>query len=146
MNKLPKAKLPRAKIKNRKDAGRFIGIPMALLDSPNYLKLSFKAIKLLLEAGRQYNGFNNGDICLSSSLMRDRGWNSNATLQEALEELVHYGFLMLTRQGGRNKASLYAITWKEINDCKGKLDVQPTRIPPGTWKEPRATFIPKRKK
>jgi len=105
-----------------------------------------KAIKLLLDAGMQYNGYNNGDICLTTSLMEKRGWTSKAGLQEALEELVHYGMIVLTRQGGRNRASLYALTWREIDECSGKLDIKSSKIPPGDWKTIKEKYIPKRKR
>ena len=46
-----------------------------------------------------------------------------------------HGILMMTRQGGRNKASLYAVTFQPINECGGKLDIAPTDIAPGDWKK-----------
>ncbi len=135
----------RLKTKGRRDAGTFFGFPHAVMDSTNYLRLSTKAVKLLNDIGRQYNGFNNGDLCATFSLMKPRGWISKSTLHEALEELLHYGLILISRQGGRHKASLYALTWHPINECKGKLDIQPTTIPPGIWKENCDQYIPKRK-
>lgn len=134
----------RLKIKNRKEAASYLGLPHAVLDSQNYLRLTAKAVKLLNDAGRQYNGINNGDICVTFSIMNKRGWISKATLQEALEELIHYGFLILTRQGGRHKASLYCISWRPINECKDKLDVKSTNVAPGDWKVVKEDYIPKR--
>jgi hypothetical protein len=66
--------------------------------------------------------------------MQERGWHSKETLQNALEELRHYGFLTLTRQGGRNLCSLFAVTWWAIDDCGGKLDVGETRVPSNEWR------------
>lgn len=131
---------------NRKDAGTYFGIPHAVLDCPNYLKLSAKAVKLLNDAGRQYNGFNNGDLCVTYSMMKERGWVSKRTLAEALEELTYYSFLILCRQGGRHQASLYALSWKPIDECKGKLDIKSSRIPVGDWKINVDKFVPKRLK
>ena len=134
----------RRKVKGRWDAGRFFGLPHAVIDSPNYLRLSTKAVKLLIDIGRQYNGYNNGDLCAAYSVMQARGWSSKGTLSEAFEEVLHYGLIMISRQGGRNRASLYALTWQSIDECKGKLDIQETRIAPGKWKQEHGQFIPKR--
>ena len=134
----------RLKAKGRKDAGSHFGLPHAVMDCPNYLRLSTKAVKLLNDIGRQYNGFNNGDLCATFSLMKKRGWISKSTLNEALYELLHYGLILLSRQGGRHRASLYALTWQAIDECKGKLDIRATKIPPGTWKQVYDQFIPKR--
>ena len=103
------------------------------MDSPAYITLSAKAVRLLLEFARQYNGFNNGALCAAWRLMQPRGWNSRDTLRQALVELLEHDLILLTRQGGKHKASLYALTWKAIDDCRGKLDVSPTRTPPGNW-------------
>ena len=135
----------RIKTKGRRNAGTFFGLPHAVMDSANYLRLSTKAVKLLNDIGRQYNGFNNGDLCAAFSIMRPRGWVSKGTLAEALEELLHYGLIMVSRQGGRHKATLYAVTWQAIDECKGKIDIRATTTAPALWKEDREKFIPKRK-
>ena len=82
----------------------------------------------------QYNGKNNGDLCAAFSLMKKRGWKSKSTLHLALDELKHYGWIICTRTGGLNKIpNLYAITFKPIDECDGKLDVPSTVAPPGNW-------------
>jgi hypothetical protein len=77
---------------------------------------------------------NNGDLCLTWSVMRDRGWRSKQTLERARDELLEEGFLEQTRQGGRYWPSLYAITWWAIDECGGKLDVPPTHKASAKWK------------
>jgi len=134
----------RNKNKNRKDAGTYFGLPHAVMDSPNYMQLSAKSVKLLNDIGRQFHGFNNGDLCATYSLMQKRGWVSKNTLEEALNELLHYGLILLSRQGGRHRASLYALTWHPINECKNKLDINKTKISPGIWKQNCDVFVPKR--
>jgi hypothetical protein len=54
----------------------------------------------------------------------------------------------MTRQGGLHKASLYALTWKEVNECDGKLDVGfgPTRVASGRWRDPVGPVPPARKR
>jgi hypothetical protein len=58
----------------------------------------------------------------------------------ALAELRHYGFLLLTRQGGLHQCSLFALSWNPIHDCGGKLDCSPTITPSGDWKQLRERF------
>lgn len=124
--------------KGRSEGGTFVAIPHAVLNSPNYLALSMHARGLLFDMAVQYRGKNNGDLCAAWTLMKRRGWKSKETLGRALKELRDYGFILLTRQGGRNLCSLYALTWRPIDHCGGKLDEPSTVTAPGTWKEPRA--------
>ena len=119
------------KIKGRRSSGGFLGVPSSLLQHENYIGLSSHAVKLLFDLGAQYNGGNNGDLCATWSLMRKRGWKSQDTLYKALKELLHAGFIINARQGGRHRATLYALTWKKIDECK--LDISSTIAPPADW-------------
>ena len=67
--------------------------------------------------------------------MEPRGWKSKETLHKALKDLLAGGWIELARQGGRNMTSLYSVTFFAIDDCRGKLDVNPTTKPRGTWKK-----------
>jgi hypothetical protein len=89
---------------------------------------------------RQYNGVNNGDICVTLKVLKGRGWSSNSTLRRALNSLLDAELLILTRQGGLNRCSLYAFSWIPIDECKQKLDVSSTRTPP----IPISTLFPKK--
>jgi hypothetical protein len=74
-------------------------------------------------------------------VLKRYGWTSPDTVTWALRELRHYGFLLLTRQGGLHGPSLFALTWRAIDECDGKLTcAQPGNLAPGTWKEPRDRF------
>lgn len=125
----------REKSKNRKTTAAFLAIPKNLLDSEQYASLSAHAVKLFLDLGAQFNGKNNGDLCLAWSLMNPRGWKSKSTLHRAKDELMNTGFITLTRQGGKHVPSLYALTFKSIDECDGKLEVTPTITAPNTWKK-----------
>jgi hypothetical protein len=127
----------RERIKGRRDTGWFFRMPVAVLDSPAYCGLSFKARALLFDLGAQYRGNNNGDLAAAWSVMKKRGWKSKDTLQRALLELLEVGMIELTRQGGLHCASLYAVTWLSIDECGGKLDVKSTAVPTNLWKQPR---------
>lgn len=128
------------KAKGRRSSGRFAGIPHAVMDHPSYCTLSHKAARLLFDLARQYNSVNNGDLSAAWSLQCKRGWKSRDTLSNAIQELIDHSLIVKSRQGGRNRCNLYALTWEAIDECKGKLDISSTRIPPGDWQlwEPRA--------
>ncbi len=127
----------RRKIVGRSDGGGFFALPQAVLESPNYPMLSAHAVKLLCDMGAQFKGKNNGDLSATWSLMNKRGWKSRDTLAHALAELLHFGLIERTRQGGMHQCSLYALTWRAIDDCKGKLDCAPSRTPSGKWRQPQ---------
>lgn len=126
--------------KGRKDSGNFSLIPHMVQDSPNWKACGGTAIKLLCDLARQYNGRNNGDLCAARSVLATRGWRSPDTLDRALQELLHYGFITLTRQGGRNLSNLYGLTWHAIDECDGKLDCSATRVASGDWKLAKPPF------
>ena len=124
----------RERTKNRKSKKPFLLLPREMITSAGYKKLSGSAIKLLIDLGAQYYGTNNGDLTTSWTIMKERGWRSKDTLYKAINELEHAMFILRTRQGGRNKCNLFAITWQPIDECKGKLDVSSTRVASNAWK------------
>ena len=103
------------KRKQKRRDGGFVRMPKAILRNPNFVMLSPYANKLLLDLCEQYNGSNNGDLCATWSMMKKRGWKSNATLDITKRELLYYGFIVETQQGGLNLPSLYALTWFDID-------------------------------
>jgi hypothetical protein len=56
-------------------------------------------------------------------------------LHKAKNELIEKDVIIVTRQGGLNKCSLYAVTWFQIDECNGKLDVALSTTPPVNWKK-----------
>ena len=112
---------------------RFFAIPYNILQTQNFIRLSGNAIKLLVDLGMQYNGSNNGDLCATWSTMKKRGWKSKSTLYHSIQELVHYGLIEKSSQGGRHKPTLYCLTWKNVNLCDNKLDIRPTNAPLAHW-------------
>jgi len=125
----------REKVKGRSSCRRFLALPHAVLEHQDFVSLSNKAVRLLLDLAMQYNGSNNGDLCATFSMMKKRGWSSNDQRSKALKELIDKNFIVLTRQGGRKIASLHAITWQPINECGGKLDVSSTKLAPRSFRE-----------
>jgi len=124
----------------RRETSSFVAIPKAVINSNNYASLSGVGVKLLIQIAEQFNGFNNGDLQASWVIMRHKGWRSNATLNRAKQELIEKGFIEQTRQGWLRppRCALYALTWKSIDDCQGKLDVQATRVASGFWKDEKS--------
>ncbi|HJU08173.1 MAG TPA: hypothetical protein VJ727_06790 [Rhodanobacteraceae bacterium] len=133
----------RRKAKSRMEIGTYFALPHAVMNSPNFRALSAHAVKLLTDLGGQYHGYNNGDLCAAWRIMHARGWKSRDTLARALSELLHFGMIEKTRQGGLNRCGLYALTWHAIDECRGKLECVATRVPSGLWKEPKPS-MPKR--
>jgi hypothetical protein len=113
--------------------GGYIPFPHRVIRSESFKTLSPYAIKLLCDLMAQYNGSNNGDLAATFSLMEIRGWKSKETLAAKLKELLKAGFIEITRQGGRNNCSLYALTFINTHYCGGKLDVRPTNEPSELW-------------
>jgi hypothetical protein len=113
----------------------FLHLHRPLLECQDFISLKGNSIKLLIDLGSQYNGYNNGDLCASLSLMRKRGWNSNQQLAKALKELLERNLIVQTKQGGLNLGpNLYAITWEPIHECNGKLDAKPTTVAPRSFR------------
>ncbi len=140
------SKQSREKLKGRRTGGTFTRLPHAVQDSENYSNCGKSARALLADLIRHFNGKNNGDLCAAVTTLRPYGWTRGETISHLLRELRHYGLIKLTRQGGLNTPSLYALTWEPINECKGKLDCKPTITAPGDWKEPVEKYQkPKRK-
>ncbi len=93
--------------KGRRESGAFIALPCAVLDHPNFIRLTPKSVKLLMDMLAQIRlkrggPVNNGDLAIAWSMMEPRNWKSKRSLYEARDELIHYGFIMITRQGGKH--------------------------------------------
>jgi len=112
-----------------------VPLPYVVLRSASWALLSGHAVKLLTDLLAQYRGDNNGDLAAAWTIMAARGWRSRDTLYKALTALLDGGWIIVSRQGGRHQATLYAVTFFAIDDCKGKLDINATGSPSGEWKK-----------
>lgn len=119
----------RARHTGRRSTAPFLNIPKEVLGSEAYLSLGGWEVKLLVDVASQFNGKNNGDLTAAWTVMRERGWNSTGTLNKARMALLDAGLIQETRSGGRHRCTLYAVTWRGIDECKGKLEVKPTIAP-----------------
>ncbi|WP_064748163.1 hypothetical protein [Lysobacter antibioticus] len=119
--------------KGRGKGPPFVQIYHRITDSDEFGQLSGNALKLLLEVARQYRPGRNGDLSVPWSLLRDRGWRSQGTVADAKQELLERGWMIETRKGGKNKCSLYALTWYPI-DASEKHQEPPTVTALDLWK------------
>lgn len=112
-----------------------MGIPLEVADSEQFGRLSGNAVKYIVELGRHYNSHNNGSLFFPWSRAVGR-WSSAGTLHKAKREAIDKGFAICTRQGGRNRSSLYALTFWPINepDQRNPHDYPASRAPTHDWK------------
>lgn len=113
--------MARGKSKNQ-IKGKFVPLSHDLIKHKNFQSLSGNAVKLFIQLLCQFNGSNNGDYSCPYSTMQHMGWKSSGTLQNSIDELIKLGFIVKTRQGGRNRCNLYGDTLHPLDECKGKLD------------------------
>lgn len=112
----------------------------AYWQSPQYSRLTPRAVKLLVDLTAQYRGKNNGDLTTAWSVMRAAGWTSKALLKKAQQELQSRGWIILTRQGSISAPTLWAVTFFAVDDVRDsegrrKLDVAPCN-PLNLWQLP----------
>lgn len=133
----------RSRIDKGRDPGRFIGLPVSVLESAAYLGLSANARSLLLEVAYQLHGDDNGRLLLSRAHLSKRGWSSADMLTKGKRELIDAELIFETVKGQRpNKASWYAVTWRRLDKLAGfdhgaekafersaYMKVQPQKVP-----------------
>lgn len=107
--------MPR-KRRKKTNQGRFAGIPTSVMGTQQYVELRSSEKALLLELAFQYCGYNNGNLTACYSVMKKRGWAS-ASLWRAYSGLVHAGFVVVTRQGIKQRGcpTLLALTYQPID-------------------------------
>ncbi len=121
--------------REKRDGGAFVAIPLSVLDSVAFREATPHAKALLMDLCSQLRADNNGDLSAAWSIMQERGWNSQTTLLKAKRELVKRGLIIETRMGARpNKASLYAVSWRALDECGGKLDIRPQSFERGKYR------------
>lgn len=128
------------KAKNRRESGAFIPFPCSVLRSDNFISMTKNGKAMLFDLCEQLRfkkggTVNNGDLCAAPSIMQKRGWNSNEAISFALQELLYYEFVILTRRGDHRRPHLYGVAWWAIDECAGKLDSgMVSNIPGNGWK------------
>lgn len=116
--------------------GPWVAVSLEFLASRAFATLSPIATKMLFDLASQLGGNakGNGDLSAAPSVMRSRGWASNATRAAALQELEAAKLICLTRQGGRRQCSLYALTLWPMDCDFSKLDSGPGSYSATDWR------------
>ena len=124
-----------SKSKGRSNKERYILIPHNVVESEDFLKLSFSAKTTLIAIAHQFNGYNNGDLSFAHSRALVWGFGSKSTLAKALKELMAADLIVRSRDPRRDRdnphgqCSLYALTWLKVDECKGKHELNATVAP-----------------
>lgn len=119
-----------------------------LLLSSNALRVFMILVSKLRGKKTKKNGAthintNNGDLSITyKELTESCGISiSTKTLTASIKELIDKGFIIKTRQGGKNLCSLYAVTFQAIGDIREsgsvvrKIDHNPTLYPSNEWRQ-----------
>lgn len=117
----------RAKLTGKKGerADTFVRMLHIVLRDETFKNLTAVAHKTLNYLASQCNGYNNGDLDICEKNAKKRGLRmSAASLRRGAKELLEAGFIELTRQGGRNRNSLYALSWYDIPYDADKHDYE----------------------
>ena len=106
-------------------ADSFVPFLHNMLTHQAFLNLSPVAHKTLNYLASQCKRYNNGDLDICEKNAKKRGLQmSAASLRRGAKELLEVGFIELTRQGGRNRNSLYALSWYDIPHDPYKHDYE----------------------
>ncbi|PAL24529.1 hypothetical protein [Sphingopyxis sp. GW247-27LB] len=103
--------------------GRFVSIPLDLLQSPAFLSLSMRARSAFLVLAERFNGFNNGRIGLSiDNLGAALGNQNHGANSRAMGELMERGFVecMANASHVKCKAREYRLTFISTGDAPGQ--------------------------
>lgn len=121
------------RFKGRQGSQTFAAMPHKLMDTEDFRSLSGNALKLLCALLYQYRGKNNGDLSCAFTDMQAWGFCSKTTLAKAKAELLNKNLIVQTRAGyfqnPHSCCSLYALSWRAIDECNGKLEVAATSTP-----------------
>jgi hypothetical protein len=104
-------------------------VSQALISLPHYCGV------LLMAFAAQYRGMNGGDLAMTFGIARRYGIRSKKQLVAGLRLLQQHGLVRKTLQGGKRPFGpcLYAVTWRQIDACGGKLEIGPTNAPSNAW-------------
>lgn len=104
-------------------------VSAALVTLPHYCNVLLTAI------AAQYRGTNGGDLAMTGKIAKRYGIKSRKQLNTGLKLLLEHGLIQKTKQGGKRPLGpcLYALTWRPIDACAGKLDIGPTMTASNAW-------------
>lgn len=124
-------------LKKSLNGNTFTPLRHDVINSAEFMALSTSAKWVFIKLCSMYNRFNNGDLSAPQDKAQEIFALSSKTLKKALDELIKTDFLQVTRVGGKNQCSLYALTCYKLNDIqKGNiLLVKETQRPSDDWRK-----------
>ncbi len=117
--------------------GGYASLPRVFYETKEYRALSSQARSLLVEYALRFKGDNNGDLEMTEEQFSLAGLGTPTTFQRYKAELINAGWIVVTRQGGLGRCSLYALTYLPI-DRTGKPYDHPFKAggaPSHLWRE-----------
>lgn len=119
--------------------GSWVPVPIELLRSRAFASLSPLATKLFWDLVSQLhpNAGNNGSLSAARAVLQLRGWVSAASQQAAIAELIAARLLCITRQGGRRRCTLFALTIYPLDHDPATMEVGPGAYASRDWTEAR---------
>lgn len=123
------------KLKQALNRSTFTPLRHDLINSEQFKNLSLAAKSVFFHLLGKYNRLNNGDLSAPLNRAKEEFNLSIRGLSLALNELIERNFLEVTRIGGKNQCSLYALTCFPLNDVnKSGIFLKATKEPSDKWK------------
>ena len=121
----------RAKTTGKGAKVQYLGIPHWIIRREEFAAIPGSPMKLLIDLADQYNGFNNGNLSIAQ--IRPR-WSSRSKTTRSEQSLIRNGWIIKTKHGGLGMGpDLFAVTWWEIDACKGKHNYPVESRPSHLW-------------
>lgn len=131
-----KGRRTRATLSQKLNGSTFTPLRHDLINSLEFNRLSSPAKIVFFCLLGKYKGNNNGDLELPQTVEQAKQIGiSDKTLKNGLKELLETEFIELTRQGGRNHCSLYALTCYPVDEISKQGLTIKSRATSDRWKK-----------
>lgn len=102
--------------------GGHAAFPRVFFITEEFRALSPQARSLLIEYALRFKGSNNGNLEMTEQQFATAGLGTPTTFRRYNAELINAGWIVITRQGGLGRCSLYALTYLPINSMEIQYD------------------------
>lgn len=118
----------RERTNEKRISGRFVALPLSVLQTAEYHHLSHAAKHLLTIVTAGYTNQNNGRLVATPKHLIKFGWRSADSTTRCVEQLLASGLLIQTRIGMRpNRAAWYALAWRPL-DQTTDIEIDPAKF------------------
>ncbi len=100
----------------------YAALPRVFYTTEEFRALSPQARSLLIEYALRFKGNNNGNLEMTEQQFATAGLGTPTTFRRYNTELINAGWIVVTRQGGLGKCSLYALTYLRIDKTEIRYD------------------------